>query len=406
MFSFHYDAYEYFFNALAACLIAVPVFFLLPKPLFRRILMIAVSLYLIYFIAPRLAVFYLMFWLAVFVLQKVMGKTRHLKPGGFLLALFIGILLTPMLAWKALGDFFVIHFNLALNQLMHSVSTPLWESDLMFRAILPIGLSFAVFRGIDLLVKIYIQKIQALSLSETLFYGLFFPVQAVGPLIEWEEVSTQDTRATPPQMLTALLTIAQGALKAFMLAAPLTFTSTWMEVPQTVSPAYLWAGMIGFSWYFYLNFSGYSQIAIGTAGLFGFQLKDNFDNPFAARNIQQFWNRWHISLSRWAQRNIFIPCGGYRPKTQWVALLLTMFAIALWHGLGPEKVIFGLCHGLALVIHRLYSNTASSLRPPSHLIKVAGIILTYAFFALTLPLIALDGKGCLALYTALFGWRS
>ena len=272
-----------------------------------------------------------------------------------------------------------------------------------------LGISYVTFRALDVIFGIQDKLIQRLPLGRYAAYLLFFPTISSGPIDRYrrfeKDWQTDASHSRLADVDGAVQHLFRGLLYKFILAALI--QRYWLTPAEGAPGVFgLLSYMYAYSFYLFFDFAGYSALAISASYLFGIRTPENFHQPFIARDIRDFWNRWHMSLSRWAQRNIFIPCGGYRPKTQWVALLLTMFAIALWHGLGPEKVIFGLCHGLALVIHRLYSNTASSLRPPSHLIKVAGIILTYAFFALTLPLIALDGKGCLALYTALFGWRS
>ena len=102
-----------------------------------------------------------------------------------------------------------------------------------------------------------------------------------------------------------------------------------------------WLELALFAWYFYFNFSGFSDMAIGCARLLGFKLAPNFNNPYMKTNPQDFWNSWHMSLTRFAQRNVFVPMGGMRARTQYPAIVATMMVIALWHGLSIPLVSSG-----------------------------------------------------------------
>ena len=118
------------------------------------------------------------------------------------------------------------------------------------------------------------------------------------------------------------------------------------------SPLEYWLELAIFAWYFYFNFSRLLDMAIGSARILGFRLAPNFNNPYLKTNPQDFWNSWHMSLTRFAQRNVFVPMGGMRAQTQYVAIFATMMVIALWHDLSIPLVIFGLYHSAGLIIHR------------------------------------------------------
>jgi len=143
--------------------------------------------------------------------------------------------------------------------------------------------------------------------------------------------------------------------------------------PFLIIPHYdVWMALLVFSWSFYFNFSGFSDLAIGIACLFGFKLKSNFNHPFFSRNIRTFWANWHMSLTRFAQRNVFIPLGGMRKRTQYVAIVGTMIVIALWHGLSFGFVLFGLYHSFGLCIHRFCENYSTQMR--KDVVETRGVV--------------------------------
>jgi D-alanyl-lipoteichoic acid acyltransferase DltB (MBOAT superfamily) len=396
---FSYQSYQYFFDLLCSGLLLLPCYYALPWPLARRALLTLAGLYLLYFIAPRLALFYLLFWSVVYIFHRYVIRATGNNSTG--LALALAAVALPLVIWKRLGADFAYPFALFTNAALEHLSPALWQADLCAAILGPLGLSFATFRAIDLLVKTSLGKIIDLSFIEVLFYGLFPPVQLVGPIIEYEEVAGVGTRPDPRDFLDGLLRIALGCFKAFGLGTLLAGNARIFAANVHFGAGELWLRLIGFSWYFYLNFAGYSDIAIGAARLFGFTLKENFDFPFFKRDIQGFWNAWHASLSRWAQRNVFVPCGGYRAETQYTALFLTMLAIALWHNLNAAMAVFAVVQFGALALHR--HRVAAGLPAQSNLQTAGATLLTYFTILICFPLLMLDLKPALGFYAALLG---
>ena len=394
-----YDSSRYFLDLISFCLLLLPIYYLTSNEAARRALMVLSCMYLMYFIAPRLALFYTVFWIGVFLLQRLIArleKKGRLTMPELVTALLLALL--PMLMWKAQGLRFDVGFNLVTNAVFLFVSKRLWELDLAYDQIAPIGLSFATFRGVDLLIKTGLGKIGPLSFGRVMFYGFFPPVQIVGPIIEYEEVERQAAKADPSAILEGAFRIAVGALKVFLLAYQLRDSSEVLSAPHNYSVPALWGNLVCYTLYFYFNFSGYSDMAIGIAGMFGFKLKENFNFPFLQPNIREFWNSWHMSLSRWVQRNVFVPCGGYRPRTQYLALFLAIMTISMWHGTNLSMVVFGLYHFAGLVVHRMYSRGK-----PSPGMNERSALMTYLFVLPSFPLLTLPFDKALQFYAALIG---
>jgi D-alanyl-lipoteichoic acid acyltransferase DltB (MBOAT superfamily) len=388
MFRFHYDSYAYFFDLLALCILLVPAYYALKTETSRRILLTLGGMYLMYFIAPRLVLFYVIFWGMVYMLHRLLGMLEQRGGAGPFFWLSVALPLLPMVAWKLIGEPFNYDFNLILNGMLKPLSRNLWEIDMSRDLLTPLGISFASFRAVDLLVKTYLGKLEGLSFGQVMFYGFFPPVQVVGPISEYEETAKLDAKADPHNIFEGLFRIASGFIKVFFLSSLLSFTSDRILNPTGLSAGEAWLMLIGYSWYFYLNFSGYSDIAIGVARLFGITLKENFSFPLLRpRNIQEYWNNWHMSLSRFAQRNIFVPCGGYREKTQYFALVMTMMVIALWHNLNAGALVFGIYHSIGLVVHRMYAKKLGEKRVPPLPEKLFYHVFTYLFAIVGYPMV-------------------
>ena len=256
-------------------------------------------------------------------------------------------------------------------------------------------------------LKTFIGKFEALSFDRVLFYGFFPSVQMVGPIIEYEEVQTQGDhfqKPTAADMYVGSLRIFFGLIKVLIIAGVLQKSTVVFQTYETAPFYKIWIYLFIYSWYFYLNFSGYSDLAIGTSRLFGFKLKENFNYPYFRKNIADFWNNWHMSLSHFAQRNAFVPIGGYRKKTQFLAIYATIMVIALWHDVSLGMVIFGCYHGLGLIAHRIVADRAGKRMGPEQRVSAwSKIIGTYIFVTLSFPLLALPLEKASRFYLALLG---
>lgn len=404
-----FDSSNYYFNLIALILVILPLYVIIRKLAFRRALLSVSGAYLLYIIAPRLMVFYVLFWLAVFVTQYFIAITKNQRLKLFVFLMGLGLSLSPMIVWKLWDEQANITFNLIGNDIIHFLSLKIWEIDMARTIIIPIGISFATFRAVDILVKIYIEKFKVLSLDRIFFYGFFPAVQIVGPIIEYEEIEKHGNdhiQPTPGDIFNGIIRIAFGFIKIFILGAMLKESTVVFQLFPNMHTYQIWMSLIAYTWFFYLNFSGYSDLSIGMSRLFGIRLNENFNYPFFSKNISIFWGSWHMSLSKFAQRNVFIPLGGYRKNKQYIAMFVTMMVIALWHDLTFSFILFGCYHGAGLIVYRALSDVEflNHLKP-TMVIDVVKISFTYLYVAISFPLIVLNLDTAWSFYLSLFGFN-
>lgn len=403
-----FDTFGYFADLLTLLPLLLPLYHGIRHGLTRRLMLAAAGLLLLTWIAPRLALFHLLFWTVAWLAQMGLGR---LPTGNWRLAGTwgaVGLALAPMIAWKANPTGFGIQFNLRLADILWSAGRTLGGIDAAHDIVVPLGLSFAAFRAVDMVVQRSLDLIPPLSLDRVLFFGLFPTVQTVGPVAEWSELALAGERR-PFQFecfRDGVFRCGIGLIKIFILAWPLQFSADIFTSPGQYSALLLWSNLFIFVWYFYINFAGYSDLAIGISMLFGARLKENFANPYLAPNPQLFWSRWHMSLTRFAQRNVFMPLGGFRPRRQYVAIAATMTVIAFWHDVSWPTAVFALYHCLALVVHRIWSERQRRRghKPNTAPWAVMGKILaTHAFVTLSFPLLISPARQVPEFYLRLFG---
>ncbi len=235
---------------------------------------------------------------------------------------------------------------------------------------LPLGISFFTFQGISYIVDVYHGHLQAKkSPLDVLFFISFFPHLVSGPIVRASEFIPQ---LESPRELTstkahhALLLIAAGLIKKMIIANYLAIdlVDPVFEAPQKMGGLDAWLALYGYAMQIYCDFSAYSDMAIGFAALLGYTFPENFNQPYRSSSLQEFWKRWHISLSRWLRDYLYIPLGGsHEGKKKMVRnLILTMFLGGIWHGAAWTFVIWGLLHGCGLVVERLFKEKQT---PPS-----------------------------------------
>jgi alginate O-acetyltransferase complex protein AlgI len=402
----NFDSFEFFANLFITLAVLLPVYHLVKNVLARRLLLGLVGVYLLWLIAPRLALFYLIFWLLVGLLQWAVTRTAEKRFGTLVFAASIVIVLAPMLTWKIWTDTFVIDFNLWADSASRALLGQWGEIDLTRDIILPLGLSFSTFRGLDLLIKMYLGAMQPLRADEVFFYGFFPPVQLIGPVIQYSEIrdGVQPGRTKLTNDLReGLLLIVSGLFKIFVVSYPLQASSDVFGALNQNSVPVLWLELLLFTLYFFFNFAGYSDLAVGASRLLGYDIGRNFDWPYAKTNPQSFWNSWHISLTGFFRRNVFVPFGGMRERTQYRAIFLTIMAIALWHDISIPLLVFGVYHAAGLMGHR-FLLTKRQPRPGEpflrRLPKMAAMV---GFFGLSLPLMVIKADQIVPVYSHLIG---
>jgi alginate O-acetyltransferase complex protein AlgI len=232
-----------------------------------------------------------------------------------------------------------------------------WHFDI----ILPVGVSFFTFQSMSHTLDVYRRKIVPCgNIRDYLLFVSFFPQLVAGPIVRAADFLPQlakRVRASAADIEAGLAQFALGAVKKMVISdqvAPnvdLIFAN-----PGNYDGFTLLQGVLGYGIQIYCDFSGYSDMAIGSARMMGFKFMENFQMPYSATTITEFWQRWHISLSSWFRDYLYIPLGGNRkgPKRTYVNLLVTMLLCGLWHGASWNFVFWGGLHGVALAIHRAW----------------------------------------------------
>jgi D-alanyl-lipoteichoic acid acyltransferase DltB (MBOAT superfamily) len=204
--------------------------------------------------------------------------------------------------------------------------------------LLPVGLSFVAFQGISLVVDVYRGQVEPRhTYPEHLLYLLFFPQVVAGPIVRARDLLArfrQTPRLDPETGARGLYRIATGMAKKLLIADVLAagLVDRVFEDPSLYTSAECLAATLAYTFQLYCDFSAYSDIAIGAAALFGFALPENFAKPYLARNLFEFWNRWHISLSTWLRDYLYIPLGGNRCSRPRV--LFNLMVVMSWRALG------------------------------------------------------------------------
>ena len=228
--------------------------------------------------------------------------------------------------------------------------------------ILPIGISFFTFQIMSYQFDLYLNKVklQKNPLKLGLYIALF-PQLIAGPIVRYSDIEQQIDNRT-----LSIDYFAEG-LKRFIigLGKKIIIANSFAVVadnifamqPSEMSIMLAWGGAIAYTLQIYFDFSGYSDMAIGLGYMLGFKFLENFNYPYIAKTIQDFWRRWHISLSSWFRDYVYIPLGGNRKGNVYVNLFIVFFVTGMWHGASWNFVLWGLWHGIFLVIERIIKNS-------------------------------------------------
>jgi alginate O-acetyltransferase complex protein AlgI len=225
---------------------------------------------------------------------------------------------------------------------------------------LPLGISFFTFHAISYVVDVYKRNAQAeRNLPRFALYILLFPQLIAGPIIRWRDIAGQ-----LPQRERRLADFAYGVRrfvlglgKKVLIANTLGRTADQIfALPAAdLTTSVAWLGLVCYTLQIYFDFSGYSDMAIGLMRMFGFRILENFNYPYVARSIREFWRRWHISLSNWFRDYLYIPLGGNQrgERRAYANLVIVFLLCGLWHGASWPFVLWGAWHGVFLVIERM-----------------------------------------------------
>jgi alginate O-acetyltransferase complex protein AlgI len=238
-----------------------------------------------------------------------------------------------------------------LNKVMQSGG---FEALKIPAILLPVGISFFTFQGLSYLVDVYrgTTKLQRSFIDLALFVSLF-PQLIAGPIVRYHDVAEQlANRYTHRRKFSQgverfLIGLAKKVILAnsFAVIADHAFAAA----PQSLSSVQAWIGIVFYALQIYYDFAGYSDMAIGLGKMLGFRFLENFNFPYIATSIREFWQRWHISLSNWFRNYLYIPLGGNKkgPYRTYFNLLIVFFLTGLWHGAGMNFVVWWICNALS-----------------------------------------------------------
>lgn len=251
--------------------------------------------------------------------------------------------------------------------------------------LLPVGISFYTFQTISYVVDVYKGKVEpAKSFLQYIFYLSFFPLILAGPIMRAGKFfpQIQDRKQVTKAMIYGgLWLIILGMMKKALLADYIAQYNNWVfDDPLHYSGFEGVMAILGYTAQIYCDFSGYSDMSIGMASIMGFDLGQNFNYPYQARNLSDFWRRWHISLSTWMRDYIYIPLGGNR-VSEWrlyVNNMITMLVAGLWHGASWMFVIWGAGHGVGLMLQKLNKPWLDKL-PDNWAVRFCSWLLTFLF---------------------------
>ena len=294
------------------------------------------------------------------------------------------------------------------------------------RYIFLIGISYSSFKMMHFIIESYKQKIERMTLLNFLNFIFFFPAFISGPINRYnhfcKQLEVSGEKGLGKDLSSGTERIIHGLFKKIVLCTvlyPYTFMSMQTSITE-LNASQIIIGLYAYALYFYFDFGGYSDIAIGSARIMGIQLPENFNYPFLKRNIQQLWASWHMSLTTWLTDYIYWPLVRKLRKRELfrkrflllsnMSIFITFVICGMWHGEGANYVIWGGYHGLGLATLNVYqrqkrkiSNKAFRKYLSSRYSEWTGIALTFHFFVLGLIFFAFDVEQLRALFFKLLG---
>ncbi len=253
---------------------------------------------------------------------------------------------------------------------------------------LPIGISFYTFQAMSYVIDAYkdpeyIQK----NIYKLALYITFFPQLVAGPIVKYYDFAGQiDSRTvTPEKTAQGIRRFIMGLSKKLLIANTLAVAADYvygLDIGELSLPL-AWLGAVSYLFQIYFDFSGYSDMAIGLGAMFGFTFRENFNYPYISQSIQEFWRRWHISVSTWFKEYVYIPLGGNRKGKVRTAVnkLIVFFCTGLWHGASLNFIVWGLFNGCFMMLESYkLIDPKKWLKPFRHIYAVFVTIIAFVFF--------------------------
>ena len=365
------------FSSLEFLCIFLPAVFLLytviPVHKVRNGLLIVFSLVFYAYGEPVYVLLMILSSLVNYLCALWIGKSEKQKKLPLIIAIVFN--LGTLVLFKYTGMFVT-----AFNSVTH-LSVPVPD------IILPIGISFYTFQALSYVIDVYrgeagVQK----NYFKVLLYISFFPQLIAGPIVKYRDIADQiDNRSQSlEQIAQGLRRFVCGLAKKVLIANTMGQVADIIFAQSTSELGFLsaWLGAAAYLFQIYYDFCGYSDMAIGLGKMFGFTFKENFRYPYGARSVQDFWRRWHISLSTWFKEYLYIPLGGNRKGKARTALnrIIVFFFTGLWHGANWTFVLWGLWHGLFLLLEEYLPFLKKLPKVLGHIYTMLVVLLGFVVF--------------------------
>jgi len=346
------------FSSVIFILYFLPVFFLfyyLADPRYKNTIILLGSILFYAWGAPQFIFVILGTTLVDFYVVRKMYASENRRVSKVLLGLSVSLNLGLLFYFKY-SNFFIENVNFLLYH--NNVKPVAWT-----KLVLPIGISFYTFETLTYVVDVYKRVHKPLQrFGDYLLYIILFPKLIAGPIIRYHDFAGQiydhTKHETAENRLTGMYRFFIGLGKKVFIANVMGAAADEIfALPDNLlTTTTAWMGALSYTFQIYFDFSGYSDMAIGLGKMMGFRFPENFDNPYTARSITDFWRRWHITLGTWMRNYLYIPLGGNKVNSQWrlyLNLLIVFIASGLWHGAAWGFVIWGAYHGFFLIAERL-----------------------------------------------------
>ena len=361
--------------------LVLTIYFISIKPAKNIVLLIASLLFYAWGEPQYIFVMLLSIVINYFVALRLDRIRKNKKFALFILAAGIAINLLVLFYFK------YAHFMVGI---INAIISHLHINSFIFDEVhLPVGISFFTFHAISYLVDIYRKTYKPQkNLFNLALYISFFPQLIAGPIIRYHTIAAQleKRKVTFELFVSGIKRFVIGLGKKVLIANTVAGVSDKIfAIPlNEITTGLIWLGIICYTIQIYFDFSGYSDMAIGLGRMFGFNIPENFNYPYISRSIQEFWRRWHISLSSWFRDYVYIPLGGNRVSEirVYTNLLIVFLLCGLWHGANWHFVAWGLFYGIILALERWkLSGILSSLwKPLQHIYALLLVMIGWVLF--------------------------
>ena len=293
-------------------------------------------------------------WIDYMIIKHILScpnRSEGARKIGLILAILINV---GALMFFKYANFFIDQAEPLLH--LFGLGKPSW-----YGIALPLGISFIAFHKISFVVDLYKHRTAPPSnFIDTLLYIIFFPQLIAGPIIRYHEIGQQIRSRThsTEDFLSGFFRFSRGLGKKALMADPAggIANAVFALAPESIPVHYAWMGVLAYAIQIYFDFSGYSDMAIGLGQIAGFRFPENFNQPYTAKNITDFWRRWHITLCNWMRLYLYIPLGGNQvaPWRMYLNLWIVFLISGFWHGAAWTFIVWGAYHGFFLTLEKFF----------------------------------------------------